>query len=97
LATEYGTPIYSVASGYVESVGSTIWAYGNIVYINHGDGVISLYAHMSKVQVTPGQQVTKDTVIGAVGSTGNSSGPHLHLELHKNGQPFNPQNVLQGL
>lgn len=97
LATEYGTPIYAVANGYVESVGSTIWAYGNIVYINHGSGVVSLYAHMSKVNVVPGQQVTKDSVIGAVGSTGNSSGPHVHFELHKDGRPFNPLGVLQGL
>lgn len=97
LATEYGTPIYSVSSGYVESVGSTIWAYGNVVYINHGNGVVSLYAHMSRVDVKPGQQVTKDTVIGAVGSTGNSTGPHVHLELHKDGRPFNPLSVLQGI
>jgi len=97
LATEFGTPIYATAPGYVESVGSTIWAYGNVVYINHGNGVISLYAHMSRVDVKPGQQVTKDTVIGAVGSTGNSSGPHVHFELHKDGVPFNPKNVLKGL
>jgi murein DD-endopeptidase MepM/ murein hydrolase activator NlpD len=97
LATDIGTPIYSVSSGYVESIGSTIWAYGNVVYINHGNGVVSLYAHMSRVDVKPGQQVTKDSVIGAVGSTGNSSGPHVHLELHKDGRPFNPFGVLQGL
>ncbi len=97
MATEYGTPLYAVGNGYVESIGSTIWAYGNIVHINHGGGVMSLYAHMSRVDVKPGQQVTKDTMIGAVGSTGNSSGPHVHLELHKDGRPFNPASVLQGL
>lgn len=94
LATAYGTPIYSVGNGYVESVGSTIWAYGNVVYINHGGGVVSLYAHMSRVDIKPGQQVTKDTMIGAVGSTGNSSGPHVHLELHKDGRSFNPLGVM---
>jgi len=97
LATDYGTPIYSVSSGYVESVGSTIWAYGNVVYINHGNGIISLYAHMSRVDVKPGQYVTQDTVIGAVGSTGRSTGPHVHLELRKDGRAFNPLGVLQGL
>jgi len=94
LATEFGTPIFAIGDGYVESVGSTIWAYGNVVYINHGSGVVSLYAHMSRVDVRPGQQVTKDTVLGAVGSTGNSSGPHLHLEMHKDGRSFNPLAVM---
>jgi hypothetical protein len=97
LATELGTPIYAAAPGYVETVGSTIWAYGNVVYINHGNGVVTLYAHMSRVDVKPGQMVTKDTVIGAVGSTGNSSGPHVHFEIHKDGTPFNPQSIVQGL
>jgi murein DD-endopeptidase MepM/ murein hydrolase activator NlpD len=95
LAISLGTPLYAVGDGYVESVGSTIWAYGNVVYVNHGGGIVSLYAHMSRVDVKPGQQVNKDTIIGAVGSTGHSSGPHVHLEMHKDGAAFNPASVLK--
>jgi murein DD-endopeptidase MepM/ murein hydrolase activator NlpD len=95
MAMPTGTPIYAAADGYVSSVGSSIWAYGNVVYVNHGSNVESLYAHMSRVDVKVGQRVNKDVVIGAVGSTGHSTGPHVHFELHKNGAPFNPFTVLQ--
>jgi murein DD-endopeptidase MepM/ murein hydrolase activator NlpD len=90
LSTELGTPLYAVADGVVTSTGSRIWAYGKIVTIDHGDGWKSMYAHMSRIDVKPGDYVTQNTVIGAVGSTGNSTGPHVHLEIHKDGRPQNP-------
>jgi murein DD-endopeptidase MepM/ murein hydrolase activator NlpD len=74
--------------------GWSVWGYGNVVYLDNGNGVETLYAHMSKINVSVGQQVTRDTVIGYVGSTGRSSGPHLHFEIHKNKVPFNPLAVI---
>jgi hypothetical protein len=97
LVTDSGTPIYAVADGYVTSAGWSIWGYGNVVYVQHANGIQTLYAHMSKINVTTGQQVNTGTVLGLVGTTGHSSGPHLHFEIHKNDVPFNPRGVVQGL
>jgi murein DD-endopeptidase MepM/ murein hydrolase activator NlpD len=87
-----GTPIYSTGSGVVEPVGDSGKGYGNHVIINHGYGYETLYGHMSRVAVKPGQHVKRSEVIGYVGSTGLSSGPHLHYEVIKNGQKINPVN-----
>jgi murein DD-endopeptidase MepM/ murein hydrolase activator NlpD len=97
LSTEMGTPLYAVADGVVVSTGSGIWAYGKIVTIDHGDGWKSMYAHMSRIDVKPGDYVTQNSVIGAVGSTGNSTGPHVHLEIHKDGRPQNPVGTVTGI
>ncbi len=97
LVTDAGTAIYPVADGYVSSAGWSLWGYGNVVYVQHANGVQTLYAHMSKINVTTGQQVTAATVLGLVGTTGHSTGPHLHFEIHKNDVPFNPKGVVQGL
>ena len=93
LATSMGTPIYAIASGTVVSAG---WqgSYGNLVIVDHGDGVQSWYAHCNSINVSVGQQVGTDTCIATVGSTGNSTGPHLHLEIRINGTAVNPQNYL---
>ncbi len=84
-----GTPIYAIASGKVVYAG---WmrGYGRVVKINHGGGVISLYAHQSKILVKKGDFVKEHQVIGKVGSTGRSTGPHLHLGVYKKGKPINP-------
>jgi murein DD-endopeptidase MepM/ murein hydrolase activator NlpD len=86
-----GTDIYATANGTVVSAG---WeqGYGNCVQINHGFGYITLYAHMSAIKVRPGQKVKRGDVIGLVGNTGKSTGPHLHYEVHFRGQVMNPQN-----
>ncbi len=64
--------------------------YGKVVVIDHGYGYESLYAHMSKIIVKPGEKVKRGQVIGYVGNTGRSTGPHLHYEIKKNGKPVNP-------
>ena len=93
IAATTGTPIKAVASGTVicaEYSGS----YGNLVKIDHGNGVETWYGHTSKMYVTKGQKVEAGDVIAAVGSTGNSTGPHLHLEIRINGEHVDPQNYL---
>ncbi len=86
-----GTDIYATADGTVMSAG---WqqGYGNCVQINHGYGYVTLYGHMSAIKVRIGQPVKRGDVIGLVGSTGKSTGPHLHYEVHFKGQIMNPQN-----
>jgi len=88
-----GTPIKVVASGRVTFSGYS-GAYGNIVKVDHGNGVETWYAHCSKLYVQSGQTVSAGDIIGAVGSTGNSTGNHLHLEIRINGVAVNPQNYL---
>jgi murein DD-endopeptidase MepM/ murein hydrolase activator NlpD len=84
-----GTPIVAAASGRVESAG---WqgGYGNAVIINHGGGEATLYGHQSRLAVSTGAAVSRGQVIGYVGSTGMSTGPHLHFELRINGVPTDP-------
>lgn len=93
IAANTGTPIYSCSKGTVEYTG-WYYGYGNLVIVNHGNGIKTYYGHCSKIYASVGDTVTKDTVIAAVGSTGNSTGPHLHLEIRKNGTALNPQNYL---
>jgi murein DD-endopeptidase MepM/ murein hydrolase activator NlpD len=71
-------------------VQSDIWGYGKHIRINHGNGYETLYAHLSKFSVARGAKVKRGQLIGLVGSTGKSTAPHLHYEVHKNGQPINP-------
>ena len=90
IATSSGTPIKVVSDGTVISAQYT-GSYGNLVKISHGNGVETWYAHTSKMYVSAGQKVKAGDVIAAVGSTGNSTGPHLHLEIRINGNHVNPQ------
>ncbi|MCX6318388.1 MAG: peptidoglycan DD-metalloendopeptidase family protein [Bacteroidetes bacterium] len=85
-----GTPIYATANGNVTVAGSTGNGYGNHVVINHGYGYETLYGHMVRVKVRSGQDVKRGEVIGWVGSTGKSTGPHCHYEVHKNGEKIDP-------
>jgi murein DD-endopeptidase MepM/ murein hydrolase activator NlpD len=89
-----GDPIRPVMDGTVEAVNYSKYAYGNAILINHGSDIQTLYAHLSKILVKPSQEVTTDTIIGEVGSTGHSTGPHLHLEIRDGGVPFNPLTIL---
>jgi murein DD-endopeptidase MepM/ murein hydrolase activator NlpD len=92
---QVGNPIYAVDSGVVVYAGWSDYGYGYLIVIDHGTGWQSAYAHLSAVGVSCGQSVFQGTVIGALGSTGNSSGPHLHFELVFNGAKVNPLNYLQ--
>jgi hypothetical protein len=87
-----GTPIFATGDGLVVRADYDDGGYGNHVRINHSYGYLTLYAHMSKIKVKAGQRVKRGDIIGYVGSTGKSVGPHLHYEVHKNGEPLNPVN-----
>ena len=93
IAASSGTPIKVVADGTVTGA-SYNGSYGNLVKVDHGNGVETWYAHTSKMYVSVGQKVTAGEVIAAVGSTGNSTGAHLHLEIRINGNHVNPQQYL---
>lgn len=90
----YGRPVYASRGG---TVIAAIWSnsgYGNHVIIDHGDGYATVYGHCSSLSVTTGQTVSKGQQIANVGSTGNSTGPHLHFEIRKNGVKVNPSSYL---
>src|SRR5436190_6109596 len=89
-AAPQGTPIYATANGTIIVSGNKGNGYGNHVVINHGYGYETLYGHMVKVKLSPGQKVSRGEVIGWVGSTGKSTGPHCHYEVHKNGNKIDP-------
>lgn len=89
-AAPQGTPIYATANGRTTVAGNTGDGYGNHVVINHGYGYQTLYGHMVRVKVRSGAVVKRGEVIGWVGSTGKSTGPHCHYEVHKNGQKIDP-------
>jgi murein DD-endopeptidase MepM/ murein hydrolase activator NlpD len=89
---EQGTPIYATGDGVVEIADANAQGYGNHVVINHGFGYQTLYGHMSKIATTPGKKVKRGDLIGYVGSTGLSTGPHVHYEVIKNGEKVNPIN-----
>ena len=93
-AVESGTPVYAAAMGTVEIAG---WngGYGQFVKIRHGNGYESAYGHMSGIAVTTGQQVRKGEIIGFVGSTGYSTGPHLHFEVFVDGENIDPLYMLK--
>ncbi len=93
IAAPTGTKIKAAAGGTVTFSGVK-GSYGYMVVINHGNGVETYYGHCSKLYAKVGQTVNQGDVIAAVGSTGNSSGPHLHLEIRLNGVAYNPQNYL---
>jgi len=88
-----GTPIYATGNGKVEAAGLD-GGYGRRVVINHGYSYKTLYGHMSRFTVRTGQQVKRGDLIGYVGNTGTSTGPHLHYEVHKNDKPVNPINFI---
>ena len=89
---EQGTPIYATGDGVVEVADANAQGYGNHVVINHGFGYQTLYGHMSRMATTPGKKVKRGDLIGYVGSTGLSTGPHVHYEVIKNGEKVNPIN-----
>jgi len=89
-AAPQGTPIYATANGTVRVAANTGTGYGNHVVINHGYGYETLYGHMFRIKVKAGQKVKRGEIIGWVGSTGKSTGPHCHYEVNKNGRHLDP-------
>ena len=89
VAAPMGAPIVAPASGTVTKVGREN-GYGNVLEIDHGNGIVTRYAHCSKIDVRQGQRVTRGQRVAAVGSTGLSTGPHLHYEIHINGKIVDP-------
>lgn len=85
-----GSDVYATGDGVVEIAEDKLWGYGKCIVINHGFGYKTLYAHLSGFKVRQGQKVKRGELIGLVGSTGKSTGPHLHYEVIKNGEKINP-------
>jgi murein DD-endopeptidase MepM/ murein hydrolase activator NlpD len=91
-----GTPIYATGDGIVARADNTASGFGNHIVLRHGFGYETLYAHLSKYKCRAGQRIKRGDIIGYVGSTGRSEGPHLHYEVHKNGKVVNPLNFYYG-
>ena len=89
-----GNAIYAADNGVIVYAGWNDWGYGNVTVIDHGNGYQTLYGHQSRILVQCGQSVYKGQLIGNMGSTGNSSGPHLHFEMWYNGSHVNPHDYL---
>lgn len=96
LAAPIGATIRSIASGLV-IFADQFGGYGNLIVIRHADGLTSHYGHCNTTSVRVGQKVLAGDVIGTVGSTGQSTGPHLHFEIRSNGDPQHPERYLPGL
>lgn len=95
-SVDIGTPIYATGDGRVTRANNQLSGYGNLIEIEHGYGYQTRYAHLSKYNVTQGQTIKRGDIIGYAGSTGRSSGPHLHYEVHYKGNPVNPLNYYYG-
>jgi murein DD-endopeptidase MepM/ murein hydrolase activator NlpD len=95
ISANYGQDVFAPADGIVESAAAS-GNYGNLLTINHGFGITTRYGHLSKFAVTSGEAVRRGQIIGHVGSTGRSKGPHLHYEVLVNGQLTNPLRLLAG-
>src|SRR3990172_6140731 len=94
IATALGSPIRPLGAGRVEFAGSVTGGKGNIVIVDHGDGLKSLYAHMGNIHVGVGNEVNPETPLGTVGMTGRTTGPHVHLEIYDKGVAVNPSSIL---
>jgi len=91
-----GTPIFATGDGVIARADNTASGYGNHIVIRHGFGYETLYGHLSRYKCRTGQSVKRGDIIGYIGSTGRSEGPHLHYEVHKNGKVVNPLNFYYG-
>lgn len=89
IAAPEGTPVLAAAAGRVEYVGDFFFS-GQVVYLDHGNGVHTLYAHLARVDVRPGQELAKGEVLGTVGKTGRATGPHLHWSVYLNTEAVDP-------
>ena len=95
LVAPAGTPVRAAGAGTVTFAGWNAGGYGNLVVIDHGNGVSSWYAHLSRIDVPSGVAVTTTTQVGLVGATGNATGPHLHFEVRLRGAVTDPLAALR--
>jgi len=93
ISADYGQPVVATGDATVSAAGPN-GAYGNMVMLDHGFGIVTKYGHLSRLAVADGQQVKRGDVIGYVGSTGRSTGSHLHYEIWMNGRLTNPMTLL---
>jgi murein DD-endopeptidase MepM/ murein hydrolase activator NlpD len=94
IAADVGEPVYAVADGDVIYAGDKLRGYGNVIIITHGQHLSSLYAHNSELKVKQGDHITQGTLIALMGSTGHSTGPHVHFELRQGDVAVNPRKLL---
>lgn len=94
IAAGLGMPVHPIIDGTVEEMGRDIFGLGNYVTINHENGFKSKYAHLEKIYVKKGAQVSSENILGEVGMTGNTTGAHTHLEITLNGQYIDPVKLL---
>ncbi|MDD5066334.1 MAG: M23 family metallopeptidase [bacterium] len=94
LSARAGTPVHSVFDGVVK-LSRELYFTGNTVFVHHGDNLVSLYAHLSKISVTNGQKIRKGDIVGLVGATGRVTGPHLHLGVFINGLAIDPMSLYE--
>lgn len=95
IAAPAGTPVYAAADGVVSGAGYFKNGYGNLVVLKHGDSIATYYGHLSVIGVSRGAGVRKGDLIGKVGSTGKSTGPHLHFEVRRGGQALDPEGFMR--
>lgn len=94
IGCDYGAPVSATGNGYVATA-SYQNGYGNLVVIDHGNGITTCYGHLSKIEVTVGQPVERGAIIGRAGSTGRSTGTHVHYEVRENDKPVDPRRYAQ--
>lgn len=94
IASGLGMPIHPINPGIIEETGRDFFGLGNYIVVEHTNGFKSKYAHLGKVYVKKNQDVNTETTLGEVGLTGNTSGPHTHLEITRNGNYIDPQTIL---
>lgn len=97
LVAPVGTLVKPIISGEIIEAGPSNLGYGNFVIVDHDQGYSSLYAHLSQVKTAKGERVDLNSILGSSGNTGWSTGPHLHLEVHYNGVPINPADIVSGV
>lgn len=95
IAAPVGTPVHAMSAGTV-SYASAMGGYGNVVFLDHGGGLVTVYAHLSSIAVQAGARVGHRELIGQVGQSGSASGPHLHFEVWRNGRSTDPSVMLGG-
>lgn len=94
IAGGLGLPVKPIAAGKITEVGYNFWGLGLMAVVDHGQGYKSLYAHLGKTYVSKDKQVTENDYLGEIGMTGNTSGPHIHLEISKDSKNINPSTIL---